>query len=601
VTQNETPILALVVSVVLASHAHAQVKPFGILDCTPQQGVRFCPGSVATRVKTFDGVPLDVNVTLPATGDRNLPLVIQLHGWGGAKGGLSASLEWAAAGYAVLNYTARGFGDSCGSAASRAADPQGCAAGWIHLADSRFEVRDSQYLAGLLVDQRLVDPKKIGVTGISYGAGQSLELATLRDRVRQEDGTLTPWRSPHGRTIRLAAAAPNASWSDLVHSLTPNGRTLDYVVTSATADLVPFGVMKQSFLSGLLLLGSLTGFYAPPGMDPSADLNTWYTVTQAGEPYDPMNAGAIADELAHNHSAYYLPAKKVAPILIANGFTDDLFPVLEAVRYVNRFPKATIAQFHADMGHMRGQNKPADEALLSARIHDWFDHYVKHQHRAVLKGIEVLTQTCPTTAPSGGPFLARSWRDLHPGEVRMTDPTAKTIPSVGDMLGSKVNPVGGGGACVRTDAADQPAAATYRLPATTGSGYTLLGAPTVIATLTVTGPPANDAELAGRLWDVAPDGMQTLVARALYRPSVASGQIVFQLNANGWHFDTGHIPKLELLGSDADPQSFFGSYGRPSNFPFTLGVSNLALRLPTHEPPDGGQILAPAPPIVPGA
>src|SRR4029077_3594463 len=101
-------------------------------------------------------------------------------------------------------------------------------------------------------------------------------------------------------------------------------------------------------------------FYAPPGMDPSADLNTWYTVTQAGEPYDPMIAGPIADELAHNHSAYYLPAKKLAPILIANGFTDDLFPVLEAVRYVNRFPKATIAQFHADMGHMRGQNKPAD-------------------------------------------------------------------------------------------------------------------------------------------------------------------------------------------------------------------------------------------------
>jgi hypothetical protein len=595
VAQNQVPILALVVFLVLSHHAHAQVQPFGILDCTPQQGVRFCPGSIATRVKTFDGVPLDVDVTLPATGNHNLPLVIQLHGWGGRKGGLAASLEWAAAGYAVINYTARGFGDSCGSAASRAADPQGCAAGWIHLADSRFEVRDSQYLAGLLVDQRLVGPRKIAVTGGSYGGGQSLELATLRDRVRLNDGTLIPWRSPHGRPMRLAAAAPIVPWSDLVHSLTPNGRTLDYVVTSDTADLVPFGVMKQSFLTGLLLLGSATGFYAPQGVDASADLNTWYTVTQAGEPYDPMTAGAIADELSHNHSAYYLPlARKPAPTLIANGFTDDLFPVLEAVRYVNRFPKATIAQFHADMGHMRGQNKPADEALLSARIHDWFDRYVKHRHRAALKGVEVLTQTCPKSAPSGGPFLARSWRDLHPGEVRVTDPTAKTIASVGDTLGPMLDPVFGGGACVRTVATDQPSTATYRLPAATGGGYTLLGAPTVIATLTVTGPPADDAELAGRLWDVAPDGMQTLVARALYRPGVASGQIVFQLNANGWHFDPGHIPKLELLGSDAP-------YGRPSNFPFTLGVSNLELRLPTHEPPDGGQIRAPAPPVMPGA
>ena len=43
------------------------VKPFGKLTCVPTEGVRFCEGSVATRVATFDGVPLDVNVTLPAT------------------------------------------------------------------------------------------------------------------------------------------------------------------------------------------------------------------------------------------------------------------------------------------------------------------------------------------------------------------------------------------------------------------------------------------------------------------------------------------------------------------------------------------------------
>ena len=32
----------------------------------PTEGVRFCEGSIATRVPSFDGVPLDVNVTLPA-------------------------------------------------------------------------------------------------------------------------------------------------------------------------------------------------------------------------------------------------------------------------------------------------------------------------------------------------------------------------------------------------------------------------------------------------------------------------------------------------------------------------------------------------------
>jgi len=103
----------------------------------------------------------------------------------------------------------------------------------------------------------------------------------------------------------------------------------------------------------------------------------------------------------------------------------------------------------------------------------------------------------------------------------------------------------------------------------------------------VTGAAPENAELAARLWDVASDGMQTLVARELYRPS-ANGAIVFELNANAWHFDAGHVAKLELLGSDVP-------YGRASNFTFTLTVSNLELRLPTHEPPDGGQILTPAP------
>ena len=100
----------------------------------PPRACASAKGSIANRVPTFDGVPIDANVTLPATRSRNLPLVIQLHGWAGSKSGLGSSKEWAEDGYAVLNYSARGFGDSCGSLASRTADPSGCARGWVHLA-----------------------------------------------------------------------------------------------------------------------------------------------------------------------------------------------------------------------------------------------------------------------------------------------------------------------------------------------------------------------------------------------------------------------------------------------------------------------------------
>ena len=66
----------------------------------------------------------------------------------------------------------------------------------MRLADHRYEVRDTQYLLGLLADQGVVRPQAIGVTGISYGGIQSLSLGRLRDRIRLTNGPYRPWRSP---------------------------------------------------------------------------------------------------------------------------------------------------------------------------------------------------------------------------------------------------------------------------------------------------------------------------------------------------------------------------------------------------------------------
>src|SRR5258708_5144038 len=85
---------------------------------------------------------------------------------------------WSAAhGFAVLTYTARGFHRSCGQdptpGYSYATDPA-CAgkASWTHLADRRWEIHDTQYLVGLLVDAGIAAPSAVVVTGDSYGGGQ---------------------------------------------------------------------------------------------------------------------------------------------------------------------------------------------------------------------------------------------------------------------------------------------------------------------------------------------------------------------------------------------------------------------------------------------
>src|SRR3954464_11043267 len=105
--------LALLVLALAPAAARAEPAPFGHA-CTPQDGVRFCPTSdLASRVPSFDGVPLDVDVTLPATGDGPFPTVLLLHGLGQTKTafegtGSYSNVAFARSGYAVVTPTARG-------------------------------------------------------------------------------------------------------------------------------------------------------------------------------------------------------------------------------------------------------------------------------------------------------------------------------------------------------------------------------------------------------------------------------------------------------------------------------------------------------------
>lgn len=132
-----TLIAVLVAALVFTPFASGKPAPFGH-SCDRENGVRFCPTpDSAHRVHSFDGVPLDVDVTLPARGGGPFPTIVMLHGYGGSKTDFESSSPagpdpnaagagsqvfhynndfYARRGYAVLNYTARGFGNSCGAA-----------------------------------------------------------------------------------------------------------------------------------------------------------------------------------------------------------------------------------------------------------------------------------------------------------------------------------------------------------------------------------------------------------------------------------------------------------------------------------------------------
>jgi predicted acyl esterase len=561
--------------------------PFGH-SCSAQDGVRMCATTgLAERVPSFDGVPLDVDVTLPASGDGPFPTIVMMHGWGGSKTDFEAStpagdgnetfdynnVYYAQHGFAVVNYSARGWGDSCGTLESRT-EP-GCKEGWLRLADQRYEARDTQYLLGLLADEGITRPKAIGVTGISYGGGQSIELAYLKNRVRLPGGEFEPWKSPGGKAMEVKAAFPRWPWSDLVDALLPNGRFLDSEIASPLQSREPLGVQIQSYITGLYALGQTSGYIAPPGVDPEADLTKWLALTGAGEPYA-IEAEAIADQLYDFHDGYSIPPSgKPAPLLLESGWTDDLFPPEQSLRVYDsvRAEKGYAALMFGDLGHSRGDNKENTDHAFNEEGAGFFAARLEHSGKAPKNGsVSVYTQTCPTAAPAEGPFTAKTWAKLATGAVTFGSAAPQTFTSAGGnpLTAAAFDPIAGTSeACKTVAAEEEPDTANYT---TTSTGFTMLGLPTIHANVATTGV---FGEIAARLWDVLPDGEQRLITRGVYRLAEGqSGAIAFQLHGNGYRFAAGDTVKLQLLGRDAP-------YYRASNGVFSVEVSGVTISLPT--------------------
>ena len=579
-------LLALVAPGVAA--AEVEPKPFGHA-CKAQEGVRFCPTEkLSERVPTWDGVPIDVDVTLPATGHGPWPTIAMLHGWGESKtefedDGLAH--YYAEHGYAVMTDSHRGWGRSCGTEESREKElPPGssCAEGWLRLADERYENRDTEHLLGLLADEAITKPKAIGVLGTSYGAGQTMELAYLKNRVRLPGGEFIPWKSPKGKAMEIKAALPIAGWSDLLDALLPNGRFLaGEEVAPPGQSYEPIGVLKQSIFTALYAEGPLLGaYYAPEGDDPEADVTKWFADDNAGEPWTPEDE-EIAREVYNYHQAYGTPleGRKPAPLLFENGFTDDIFPPEQALRIYDqvRALKGYVALMFGDVGHQRASNKPNELEAFGAEAAQFFAAKLKHEGPAPKNGsVTVFTQTCPLSAPAGGPYVANKWSKLATHALTLGSSAAQTFTSAGasPTLAAEFDTVGetehgGADVCKETKSELEPDTATYTM---TSPGFLMLGMPTITAHVATTGP---YGQIDARLWDVLPSGDEILITEGVYRLTEnQTGTITFQLNGNAYEFAKGDTVKLELMGRDA-PQ------WRASNAPFGVEVGDLSASLPT--------------------
>src|SRR5262249_25256033 len=133
-----------------------------------------------------------------------------------------------------------------------------------------------------------------------------------------------------------------------------------------------------SYVSFLYLLTAIFGQIAPPTVDAQADLTSWLGVVLGGEPYTSPAADGLVAAMRFKGTTD-IPGVP-APMLVENGFTDNLF---DAEQGLGLSSQALAASQHADVslqladtGHPGASNRTevikrlvdAGSAFLDSRL-----------------------------------------------------------------------------------------------------------------------------------------------------------------------------------------------------------------------------------------
>ncbi|MET9272397.1 CocE/NonD family hydrolase [Kribbella sp. NPDC003557] len=273
-------------------------------------------GCVASVPEPGTTTPVRICYSLfrPATASKQhtVPLIFHSHGWGGSRAtDPNAFKAWLDAGFGVLSFDQRSFGQSSGVA---------------HVMNPDYEGRDVVKLVDLVAgldwvtQQRPGDPL-IGAIGGSYGGGYQFAGAftELRDR---------------GRT-RFDALAPEITWWDLKQSL------------------APLEAARTMWLSILFAGG---GTHLPPAVSKA------FVALIATGAWPAGQAGRDLDAFfAHNGPAWHVQQGRRLdiPVLFGQGISDNLFNLNQGLA---NFDRALTARARAEsifVGYNGGHTLPS--------------------------------------------------------------------------------------------------------------------------------------------------------------------------------------------------------------------------------------------------
>ncbi|MEU7728157.1 alpha/beta fold hydrolase [Streptomyces sp. NPDC040724] len=509
------------------------------------------------QVLSMPGAGIDTSYFTAGGGAEKRPAVLLGHGFGGSKDDVRKQAERLARdGYAVMTWSARGFGRSEGR---------------IGLNDPENEVKDVSRLIDWLAARPEVrldadgDPR-VGVSGASYGGAISL-LAAGHDR-------------------RVDAIAPQITYWNLADSLFPNG------------------VFKKLWSGIFFTTGSAGGMQqARPGRpDPSAapgcgrfqpELCAMYErVAVAGKP-DPE-----ARALLEQRSPSAVGDRIKVPTLIVQGQDDSLFPLDQADAMARAIAAngAPVSVDWAAGGHDGGMRE-ADR--VEDRVEAWFDRHLKGDESADTGPAFRVTRSGGIDSTDGQVTLRGASGDTYPGlvpgprqfaltgrEQTFANPAGGAPPALSSLpgIGGQLAAFGAGLSL------DFPGQNARFESAPLTEDVQVTGTPTV--TLNVRSTAADgSAVLFGKMYDVGPDGQQQVLPGQLVAPvRVENAQqgvsVQLKLPAIDHSAVAGHRLRLVVAATDlgyatpAAPAAYTVSVEGPLAVPVASGVRTASAGLP---------------------
>ncbi|WP_329547511.1 alpha/beta fold hydrolase [Streptomyces sp. NBC_01356] len=490
-----------------------------------------------------DGVDIDTSYfTAGSTSDRR-PAVLLAHGFGGSKDDVKAQAEQLARdGYAVLTWSARGFGESTGK---------------IGLNDPEGEVADVSKLIDWLAKRPEVqldksgDPR-VGVTGASYGGAIALEAAAYDQRVD--------------------AIAPAITYWNLSDALFPNG------------------VFKKLWAGIFINLGS--------GCDNfEAQLCEMYNrVAESGKP------DAAATKLLEERSPSAVGDRIKVPTLIVQGQSDSLFPLGQADAMAKQI-RANGAPVDVDWisGGHDGGDLEADR--VQARVGSWFDRYLKDEAGVDTGPAFRVTRTGGIDSTDGAAQLRGASGDTYPGlengeravalagrEQSFDNPAGATPPAISALPG-----LGGAGGLSQLSSLGVGVSLDFRgqyarfESSAFGSDLRITGSPTVTVHVKSS---SDEAVLFAKVYDVGPGGGQQVLPSQLVTPLRVEGakagkDVTITLPAIDYEVQEGHRLSLVLASTDlgyaspVTPATYTVSLKGDLQVPTAPAVATAAAPLPS--------------------